>query len=76
MPMVGADLTELNRLVTRLAGQDRSELAAALDTMNATVQESAGWWIGEHADRFRRDFEVFTATRAAAWTRCSARPRR
>lgn len=62
MPMVGADLTELNRLVTRLAGQDRSELAAALDTMNATVQESAGWWIGEHADRFRRDFEVFTAT--------------
>jgi uncharacterized protein YukE len=62
MPMVGADLPELNRLVARLAGQDRSELAAALRTMNATVQESARWWTGEHADRFRRDFAAFATT--------------
>jgi uncharacterized protein YukE len=62
MPMVGADLTELSQLVTRLAGQDRGELTAALDKMNATVQDSAEWWIGEHADRFRRDFSVFVTT--------------
>src|SRR4029077_6697208 len=60
--MVGADLPELNRLVARLAGQDRSELAAALRTMNAPGQESAGWWTGEHADRFRRDFAAFATT--------------
>jgi uncharacterized protein YukE len=62
MPIVGADLRELSLLVTRLADRDRGELAAALDKMNASVQDSAAWWTGEHADRFRGDFAVFVTT--------------
>ncbi len=62
MPVVGADLAELSLLVTRLGGRDRGELAVALDKMNATVQDSAAWWTGEHADRFRSDFTAFVST--------------
>jgi uncharacterized protein YukE len=62
MPIAGADLTELSGLVTRLAGREREELAGTLDKMNAAVQDSAAWWIGEYADRFRRDFTTFVAT--------------
>jgi hypothetical protein len=62
MPISGADLTELNGLVTRLAGRDQAELTAALDKMNAAVQDSAAWWTGEYADRFRRDFTTFVTT--------------
>lgn len=59
MPIAGADLTELSGLVTRLAGQDRQALTATLDKMNAVVQDSATWWTGEYADRFRWDFAGF-----------------
>src|SRR6266566_8528080 len=62
MPIAGADLTELSGLVTRLAGQDRQALTAALDKMNVVVQDSATWWVGEYADRFRRDFAGFVTT--------------
>ena len=67
----GRCLTELNRLVAGLAGQDRSELAAALDTIE---RHRAG--VRRMVDRRARR-QVSGATsrssrppRAAAWTRC------
>src|SRR5579875_2574160 len=62
MPIAGADLSELSGLVTRLAGPGRQDLASALDKISATVEDSATWWAGEYADRFRRDFAGFVTT--------------
>jgi hypothetical protein len=61
MPFSGADLAELSGLVTQLGGPDRADLAAALDRMNTAVQESSPWWVGDYADRFRRDFAAFVS---------------
>jgi uncharacterized protein YukE len=59
MPMVGADLAELSKLVSRLNGQDRQQLTTTLNEMNAAIQDSAAWWVGEYGDRFRQDFNSY-----------------
>src|SRR5580698_6566189 len=59
MPMVGADLAELSKLVARLNGQDRQQLTTTLNEMNATIQDSADWWVSDYADKFRRDFTSY-----------------
>jgi hypothetical protein len=57
--MVGADLAELSKLVSRLNGPDRQQLTTTLNEMNAAVQDSADWWVSEYGDRFRHDFDAY-----------------
>jgi hypothetical protein len=61
MPMVGADLAELSKLVTRLGGPDRQQLTSTLNEMNSAVQDSGDYWVSEYGDRFRGDFASFVA---------------
>jgi hypothetical protein len=59
MPIVGADLAELSKLVTRLGGPDRQQLTTVLDQMNTAVQDSKDYWVSEYGDTFRRDFASY-----------------
>jgi uncharacterized protein YukE len=62
MPIVGADLAMLSQLVTKLGGQDKHSLDDALAEMDAAVQDSSTYWIGDYADGFRGDFAKFVAS--------------
>jgi uncharacterized protein YukE len=69
MPMVGADLAELQSLVQRLAGPMRSQLDSQLSSMNSAVEASAGYWTGNNANKFRSDFAHFVSQTNAALNR-------
>jgi hypothetical protein len=56
MPLVGADLAELSKLVTRLNGPDWQQLTATLNEMNTAIQDSRDYWVSEYGDKFRSDF--------------------
>jgi uncharacterized protein YukE len=60
--IVGADLAQLNQLVTKLGGPDTQAVAQSLAEMNAAVQDSSSYWIGDHADGFRAGFTKFAAS--------------
>jgi uncharacterized protein YukE len=62
MPIVGADLGMLSQLVTKLGGPDKHALDDALSEMDAAVQGSSKYWIGDDADGFRSDFAKFAAS--------------
>jgi hypothetical protein len=59
MPMVGADLAELSKLVSWLNSQGRQQLTTTLNEMNAAVQDSAAWWVGDYGDKFRQNFSGY-----------------
>ena len=61
MPTVGADLVLLSQLVAKLGGPGKLALDDALAEMNAAVQGSGTYWIGDYADTFRANFATFTA---------------
>jgi hypothetical protein len=61
MPVVGADLAELNKLVSTLNGPDRQQLTSSLNEMNGAIQDSKDYWVSDYGDKFRRDFSTYVA---------------
>lgn len=61
MAVQGADLGQLQGLVSQLGGAFQSELTSTLNKMNSTVQQSSGYWVAKNADQFRHDFAQFVS---------------
>jgi uncharacterized protein YukE len=59
MTMVGAELGQLQALVSQLAGPMRAQLDSDLNAMNSKVQGSASYWTGANSEKFRSDFAAF-----------------
>lgn len=61
MALVGADLAQLDSLVTQLGGPMKTELDAALTKMNNAVQQSTSYWVAQNGDKFRSEFAQFVS---------------